>query len=304
MAGTVGLGLPGGNVDSQVMVGAVGLGLMGGHVGSRAMSRAVDPGLPGGHVVHSQSMAGAVGPGLPGGLVGSQVMAGAVGVGLPGGHVGSLFMENVVGLGLPAAMLVSGAWQVLWIWGCQADISLPGAWRELWDQGSRRPCWFPRHGKSCGPRASAGNVLSQGTAGAVGPGLPLAMLVPMARRELWVWGCRRPCWFSGHGGSCGTEAAAGHVGSRGMEGAVVPGLPPAMLVLGAWPELWSWGCFRPCWFPEHGWSCGPGADPSHVGSQGMAGAVGLGLPLAILVVGAWRELWAQGCYAAMLVFGA
>jgi len=171
-------------------------------------------------------------------------------------------------------MLVPRAWRELLVWGCQAVMLVPCSWKMLWAWGCRRPCWFPRHGKSCGPRASTGNVVSQGMAGAVGPGLPLAMLVPMPQQELWVWGCRRPCRFSGHSGSCGTEGAAGHVGSRGMEGAVGPGLPPAMLVPGAWRELWAqvcchpcwfpgmvqlWArvCCRPCWFPGHSGSCGP-----------------------------------------------
>jgi len=55
-------------------------------------------------------------------------------------------------------------------------------------------------------------------------------------------------------------------------------LLPAMLVPGAWRELWARVCCRPCWFSVHGRSCGGGAAGSHVGSRGIAGAVGPGLP--------------------------
>jgi len=84
-----------------------------------------------------------------------------------------------------------------------------------------RSCWFPGHDYSCGPGFVAGQfgskdmvdavvtglpnctVVSQVMAGAVGLVLPLAMLIPRAWRELWALG-----------------QAVGHVGSRGMAGAV------------------------------------------------------------------------------------
>jgi len=143
----------------------------------------------------------------------------------------------------------------------------------------------------------------------VGPGLlPPDILVLGAWRELWAWGCRRPCSFPGHGGSCGP------CGSRvsmlvpgawrelwawgcpaafwlpGHAGAVSPRHPPAMLIPGAWRELWARVCSHPCWFPGHGGSCGPGSAAGHVGSRDMAGAVGSGVTLARLVHGAWQEL--------------
>jgi len=70
----------------------------------------------------------------------------------------------------------------------------------------------------------------------------------------------------GHGRSCKSRADASHVGSKGMAGAVGPGL------LGG-----------------------------HVGSRGMARAVGSGLPPAMLVPGAWRENFSHGFLMAMLV---
>jgi len=76
-----------------------------------------------------------------------------------------------------------------------------------------------------------------------------------------------------------------------------------MLVPGTLQELFSQGWYRPCCFPGHGGSCEPGGAIGYVGSQGMTGAVDLGLPPAMLNHGAWRELWAQGCQAAMLVPG-
>jgi len=39
-------------------------------------------------------------------------------------------------------------------------------------------------------------------AGSVGLWLLPAMLIPEAWQEMWAWHCCRPCWFSGHGGSC------------------------------------------------------------------------------------------------------
>jgi len=132
----------------------------------------------------------------------------------------------------------------------------------------------------------------------------------------------RPCLFPDDIGNCGLGAAGGHVGFRGMAEAVVPGqpvghvgsrvmpaavglgLPPAMMVPGAWSELLARVCRWPCWFPGHGGSCGPGAAGGHFGSRGMAGAVGPGLLPGMLVPMSWQELWARGCYAAMLVSGA
>jgi len=46
---------------------------------------------------------------------------------------------------------------------------------------------------------------------------------------------------------------------------------------------------------------GLGLPVDHVGSQGMAGAVGPGPLPFMLVSGSWRELWSWGCWAAMLV---
>ena len=173
--------------------------------------------------VGSQGMAEAVGPGLPRGHVGSRGMARAFFPRLLGVHVGSLDTAGSVA------------------------------------RGCRRPCWFPGHGGSCGPRAVRGTCGCQGMAGAVGPRHPPAMLIPGAFRELWARVCCHPCWFQGHGGSCGPGSAAGHVGSRGIAGAVDPGLP-----------------------------CG------HVGSKGLAGALGLVMPPTFLVPGARQDLWAQG----------
>jgi len=48
------------------------------------------------------------------------------------------------------------------------------------------------------------------------PGVPSAMLVHVAWRELWARCSRRLCWFPGHGGSYGPEAADSHVGYLGM----------------------------------------------------------------------------------------
>ena len=103
-----------------------------------------------------------------------------------------------------------------------------------------------------------------------------AMFVPGAWQQLWNWVCRQPCWFLTHGGSCGLRAPSRHVGSRGMAAAVGPGLSAAILVLVTWRELWARGCDRPCWFPGRGRSRSPGAATDHVGSRGMAGALGLG----------------------------
>jgi len=124
-----------------------------------------------------------------------------------------------------------------------------------------------------GPGLPGGHFDSQAMAGAVVLGLPSAMLVPRAWRDLWSRGCCRPFWFPGHGGSCGVRAAGDHVGFRVMAAAVGLGLPPAMLVPGAWREL-----------------CDPGQPGGHVSSQVMAGAVGFGLPQAMFVPGSWQEL--------------
>ena len=198
--------------------------------------------------------------------------------------------------GCHAAMFDPSACSELWARGCRVAMLVPGAWRELYAQGSRRPCWFPGHGGSRGPGLLASQfgsqgmadtvvprlpncyVVSQVMAGAVGLVLPSAMLVPRAWREVWALG-----------------QACGHVGSRGMAGAVGPRLLPTTLVLGSWWELWAWGSqldtlvprawrdlwalgqsgvhvnsrgvagavglglHRPCWFPGHGGSCGPGS---------------------------------------------
>jgi len=60
-----------------------------------------------------------------------------------------------------------------------------------------------------------------------------------------------PCWFKGHGRNCEPRAAG-----------------------------------EPCWFPGHGKSCFRRAAASHVGSQGMAGAVAPRVLLAMLIPGA------------------
>ena len=149
--------------------------------------------------------------------------------------------------------------------------------------------------------------------GAVGLGLPSAMLVPGAWRELWAWLCRRAYRFPGHDGNCGPVAGASHVASRGMAGPVCSSLLLAMLVPGAWQHLWTRVCRQPCWFLAHGGSfgiraaarhvdsrgmaaaVGPGLPGGHFGSRGIAGAVGPGLPpAAILVLLAVWELWAWG----------
>jgi len=163
---------------------------------------------------------------------------------------------------------------------------VPGAWWEIWLFGSRRPCCFPGHGERFCPGPDASHVGFRGMAGAVCLGLPPAMLVRRAWRELLAWVCQavlvfpgdgkscrpgatgRPCWFPGHGGICGHGAAASHVGSQGMAGAV------GLKLLGG-----------------------------HVGSWGMAGAVGPGLPPAMLVPQAWRDLWARVCQAVMVFLG-
>jgi len=48
---------------------------------------------------------------------------------------------------------------------------------------------------------------------------------------------------------------------------------------------------------------GIGLPGGHICSRCMAGAVGTGLLLAILVPGAWRELCARGCRATIVVPG-
>jgi len=189
---------------------------------------------------------------------------------------------------------------------------VPGEWRELWARGCRWPCWFPLHGGICRPGASGGHVGSQGMAGA------------------FIHGLRSACWYPGHGSICEPRAPAGHVGSQGMAGALVPrllgchfgyrsmakavalGLPPAMLVFGAWWELWGRVCTSHDGSQGMVGAVGPGLPGGHVDSRGMeravglglsgvhvssrgiAGAVGPGLPLAMLVLGAWRELSARG----------
>jgi len=164
-----------------------------------------------------------------------------------------------------------------------------------------------------------GHVGSPGMAGAVGSGLPLAMLVSRAWRDLWAWVCQaamvfpghgkscrrgaagRPCWFPGHGGSCWSGAAErpcwfpGHGGS-----------------------CWAVAGERPCWFPGHGGSRGPGAANGHVCFQRMVGVFGPGCRAAMLVPRArvccgpgaarrpcwfpwaWQELWDWGGHAAKL----
>jgi len=127
------------------------------------------------------------------------------------------------------------------------------------------------------PGLTCGHVFSQGIVGSVGPGLLL-----------------------GHVGSQGVERNIspglpdGHVGSRAVVRSVVLGLLPAMLVSRAWRELWAQVSRRPCWFPGHFGSCGPWLPGNHIGSQGMVGAVGPGLLLAMLVSGTCRELWSCG----------
>jgi len=165
----------------------------------------------------------------------------------------------------------------------------------------RRACWFSGHGSTCGPGSAASHVGSQGMAAAVGPGMP-----------------------------------GGDFGSRDMAGAVGPCLPAAILVLVTWGVLWARGCGRPCRFPGHGRSRLPGAVTDHVGSRGMAGALGLVLPWLrsqhlfmvdtshggwhppFLLVGTWRFvghlafrllgthslfLWACGVLVAKWFFG-
>jgi len=105
------------------------------------------------------------------------------------------------------------------------------------------------------PGLLVGNVGSEGMAGAV---------------SLWLLG--------------------GHVGSLDMAGAVVSRVPSAMLVSRSWRELWAQGSHRPCWFPGHGGSCVPGSAAGHVGYRGMAAAVGSGVPLPMLFLGAWQRL--------------
>jgi len=175
-----------------------------------------------------------------------------VDLGLPGGHVGSRCMVGAVGLVLPLAMLIPKAWQELWARVYRSTLLVPGTWCELWARGCQQPCWFLGHSGKCASGAAGSHVASQGMAGVVGPGLQ-----------------------------------SGHVCSQSMAGAVGPGLSGSRVdskcMVGA---------------------VGPEIPGGHVCSRGMVGAVGLGLPVAILVLGAWRELWAQGCYAAMLVSGA
>jgi len=125
---------------------------------------------------------------------------------------------------------------------------------------------------------AAGHFGSRGMAGALGPGLPAAMLVTSAWQEPWARGCHRPDGSQGmaeamvlrllgrHVGARGMAGAVGpglrdgNVGSQGMAGSVVPGFAPAMLVPGPWWKL-----------------CAPGQRASHVGFRGIAGVVGPGL---------------------------
>ena len=164
------------------------------------------PCLLGGHV-GSQVMAGALGLGLMGGRVFCQVMARAVGPGLLCGRVGFRGMAGAVGLWLSSATSVPGAWHELWARGCRATMFVPRSWRELWARGCRA-----------------------------------AMLVARAWWELWALGCQAAMFFSGHAGSCGLGVAGGRVGSLVLAGAVVLGLPVAILFIGAWRELWVQGC--------------------------------------------------------------
>jgi len=87
-------------------------------------------------------------------------------------------------------------------------------------------------------------------------------------------------------GAVGTGLPGGHVGSQGISASVGLGL------------LGDHDGFRGIVG-----TVSPKLPFGHIGSQGMVKAVGPRLPPAILVPGAWRELWAQGYEAAMFVPG-
>ena len=74
-----------------------------------------------------------------------------------------------------------------------------------------------------------------------------------------------------------------------------------MFVPGAWRELWTWVCRRPCLFRGQGGSCVLGLSVGHVGFQGMPGSLIPWLLPAVLDPGARRELWVQGFSSAMFV---
>ena len=320
MAEAVSLGLPGGHVISQDMTGAVDRGCRqpcwfpghGGSCGPKAPSR------PCCLTEHG----GSGGPGVAVRPCWFPGNGGSCGPSAAAGHVGSRGVAGAVGLLLPPDILVLGTWREMWAWGC------------------RQPCWFPGHGGSCGPWGGRVSMLVPRAWQKLWSGTAPAMLVPGAWQELWARCCPAAIWLLGHGGSCGPKASAGHVDSRGISGAVGPGLLPSMLVYGAWRQLWARvGCRpcwfqghgricgskapgrpcwfpwqggtcgsraagRPCWFSGHGVNCGPGVACRPCWYQDIAGAVGPRLPLAILVSWSWREVWALGSPSAMLVPGA
>jgi len=128
---------------------------------------------------------------------------------------------------------------------------VPRARQYLWSQDCYQPCWFPGHGAICGPRIAASHVGSRGMAGAVGLWQRGGHIHSRGIAGAVVPWLHWPCWFPGHWWICGSGAAAGHVGSRAMAGAMGPGLPGG-----------------------------------HAFSRVLAGAVGPGLLLAMLVPGA------------------
>ena len=202
-----------------------------------------------------------------------------VGPGQPVGHVGSRVMAAAVGLGLPPAMMVPGAWWELLARVCRRPCCFPGHGGNCGPGAAGRQCWFPGHGGSCGPGSDGqpcwfpGHVKSCGPGPArrpcLFPGRGGSIELRAARRtcsfpehggSCGPGAAGRPCWFLGHGAICGPKGLAGHVvsrvmaepvglgllgghdGFRGIEGAVSPRLPVAMLVPRAWRELWAWGC--------------------------------------------------------------
>jgi len=112
-------------------------------------------------------------------------MAGTVGLGLLCDHVGFRVIVGTVSLGVPGGLVGS--------------------------RGKSEAVGLVLPGRHVGSRAIAEGV---------GLGQPAAMLFPGAWQELNKRVCRWPCWFPAHGGSCGPEAAARHVGSHVMAGAV------------------------------------------------------------------------------------
>jgi len=87
-----------------------------------------------------------------------------------------------------------------------------------------RSCWFPGHDYSCGPVFVAGQFGSKGMADAVVTGLPNCNVVSQVMAGAVGSGaCGWPCWFPGHGVSCGPGAATSLLGSWAMVGAVVSG---------------------------------------------------------------------------------